>query len=174
MTASLARYPPEVKRRRREAASATMGAMSDGGHLVVAAPGGEIRIPLSEIDLSFSRSGGPGGQNVNKVSTKVEIRFRPAESSALTPEQAERIARRLSNRITKEGELLLTSSETRSQDTNRQLAIERLGNLLEGALARRKRRRRTRPTRASRERRIRQKKERGETKRLRRPPRRGE
>lgn len=149
-----------------------MGAMIDDGHLVVAAPGGEIRIPLSEIALSFSRSGGPGGQNVNKVSTKVEVRFRPAESSALAPEQAERIARRLSNRMTKEGEILLTSSETRSQDTNRQLAIERLGNLLENALARRKRRRRTRPTRASKERRLRQKKHRGEKKRLRqRPPR---
>jgi ribosome-associated protein len=147
-----------------------MGAMVDATHLVLKAPGGEIRIPLGEVSLAFARSGGPGGQNVNKVETKVEVRFSPAASSALTSEQATRIAERLANRMTKDGEIVLTASETRSREQNRMLALGRLETLLTGALARRKRRKPTRPTRASRERRLRGKKRRGERKRLRRPP----
>jgi ribosome-associated protein len=146
--------------------------MPDESHLTVKVPGGTVEIPLSEIEFGFARSGGPGGQNVNKVETKVEVRFRPSESSAFTEAQARRIEEKLANRITKDGDLLISSSETRYREQNREAALARLVSLLEGALKRPKRRKPTRPTRASRERRIRAKKERGEKKRLRKPPKR--
>jgi ribosome-associated protein len=132
---------------------------------------GDVRIPLSEVSVRFARSGGPGGQNVNKVETKVEVRFRPASSSALTEEQVERIERKLASRLTKDGELIVVSEKTRHQEQNREDALARLAALIEDALRVPKPRRKTKPTAASRERRLRDKKRRGDTKRLRgRPP----
>jgi ribosome-associated protein len=131
---------------------------------------GRVRIPLSELSYRFSRSGGPGGQNVNKVETRVEVRFTPAESSALTPEEVERISRKLAPRMTGEGEILVVADTTRHRERNRQEALDRLAALIEEALRVPKRRRKTRPTRASKERRLEEKRQRSETKRHRRPP----
>ena len=131
---------------------------------------GPIEIPLSEIDVSFARSGGPGGQNVNKVETKVVLRWRPAESAALTGERLERLMKKLRSRLTTEGELIVTSERHRTQDRNREDALAKLAALVEDALKVPKRRRKTRPSRASKERRLAAKKRRGERKRLRGEP----
>ena len=131
---------------------------------------GPVRIPVSELRFAFARSGGPGGQNVNKVETKVEVRFSPRTSSALTPEQVARLERRLASRLTNDGELIVTSETTRYRERNREDALARLAELIANALKIPKKRRPTRPTRASRERRITGKKQRGDVKKMRRPP----
>jgi len=131
---------------------------------------GPIEIPLSEIDVSFARSGGPGGQNVNKVETKVVLRWRPAESVALTGERLERLMKKLESRLTTDGCLIVTSERHRTQDRNREDALTKLAGLVEDALKVPKVRRKTRPSRASKERRIQAKKQRGETKRMRGEP----
>ncbi len=131
---------------------------------------GPVRIPLSEISFAFSRSGGPGGQNVNKVETRVEVRFRPSASAALTPAQVARIRKALASRLTKEGDLVVVSDRTRYRERNREDALERLAEMLAGALAVRKKRIPTRPSRAARERRLTEKRRRSEKKRIRREP----
>jgi len=119
--------------------------------------------------LSFARSGGPGGQYVNTSDTKVVLHI--AISSIPLPEkQRERVLRVLENRINLAGELVVQSSETRSQVHNRELAFERVHRLILSALVPVKKRRPTRPSRASQEKRIRRKKSQGEKKRMRRPP----
>ena len=132
---------------------------------------GSVRIPLAELSFRFARSGGPGGQNVNKVETKVEVRFRPAESAALSDRQAACIREKLGSRMTLAGELIVTSEKTRYRERNREDALSRLAALIAAALVEKKPRRRTRPTRASRERRLDGKRRRATTKRNRRPPR---
>jgi ribosome-associated protein len=131
---------------------------------------GRTEIPDSELRFEFARSGGPGGQNVNKVETKVTVRFTPRTSAALTPPQVVRIESRLAARLTNDGELLVSSGQTRHREQNREDALARLAELLRNALKVQKKRRPTRPTKASKERRIEGKKERAGTKRLRRPP----
>ena len=131
---------------------------------------GPVEIPLSEIQVSFARSSGPGGQNVNKLETKVILRWRPRESSALDADQLARIEAKFASRLTFEGDLLVTSERHRRQEQNRSDALERLAGLVADALKVEKPRKPTRPTRASQERRIADKKRRGETKRLRREP----
>ena len=131
---------------------------------------GPVSIPMDEIGITFSRSGGPGGQNVNKVETRVTVRFNPRTSSALTAAQVGWIEQRLASRMTKEAEIILNSELTRHRERNRKDALDRLAGLIREALRPRKKRRPTRPTRASKERRIGQKKRRGEVKRRRRPP----
>lgn len=127
-------------------------------------------VPESEISEWFSRSGGKGGQNVNKLSTKVGVRWNVENSQAFTAEQKEKIRRVLGNRMTKEGELIVVSQEERTQSLNRQLAFERLNNLVAGALTPEKERIATKPTRASKRERLGEKKKQKERKELRKRP----
>jgi ribosome-associated protein len=123
-----------------------------------------VALPVSEIELRFSRSSGPGGQHAQKNETRVEAIFDVEASSALTPAQKARVVR-------KAGPVLrATAQDERSQSRNRELAIERLVAALRDALRVERRRRPTRPTAASRERRLEQKRRRSTTKQLRRPP----
>jgi ribosome-associated protein len=128
-----------------------------------------LQIPESEIVFTASRGGGPGGQHVNKVATRVTLRFDVRNSASLDDAQRRRIESRLANRINKEGVLQLSSHATRSQAANKERLLERFAELLAGALKPRRRRRRTSPSRAARERRLREKRQRAETKRRRRP-----
>jgi ribosome-associated protein len=129
-----------------------------------------LTIPEGELELSFARAGGPGGQHVNTAATKVELRFDVERSQALSAEQKERIRRRLGSRLTKDGVLVLQASEHRSQAMNRRAVVGRFRNLLREAIRQPKQRKPTRPSRAARERRIEDKRRRSEKKRLRRPP----
>ncbi len=112
----------------------------------------------AEFTLSATRSSGPGGQNVNKVSSKIELRFNLANSLLLTEEEKNILAEKLTNRINNEGELIIVSQSERSQLQNKELAIERFYSLLEESLKPRKKRRATKPSLASKLRRLEQKK----------------
>ena len=125
---------------------------------------------LSEVTFSASRGGGPGGQNVNKVSTKVELRFPVGESQSLTETQKQRILSKLKNRITTDEELVLTSSAERTQWRNREKVTEKFFDLIEQALTPPKKRIRTKPTKASKLKRLENKKKQGQKKQLRKPP----
>jgi len=132
-------------------------------------PGG-IRIPLSELRFSFARSPGPGGQHVNKVNTRVELRFDLAASS-LPVELRQRALARLGARLNRAGQLVVASSRHRSQGRNRQDCVERFRALLAEALRPPgPRRRRTRPGRAAIARRREAKKHHSRKKSLRRRP----
>lgn len=122
-----------------------------------------------EAGWEFSRSGGPGGQNVNKVNTRATLRL-TIERLPVDEASKERVREKLANRITGEDELLIHASEGRSQSANRRAAVERAVSLLSAALHRQKRRSPTRPSKSSRERRIGSKKLRGRHKQNRRPP----
>ena len=125
-------------------------------------------IPEREISVHFARSGGAGGQHVNKVETKVELRFSPSRSSALSAADKEWLSRRLSNQLTSEGELIIVSERTRNQGRNREDALEKLAAVLLEALKRPKSRRATRPTRGSVQRRLQAKQARSKLKKNRR------
>ena len=124
-------------------------------------------IPSSELTFRFSRSGGPGGQNVNKLETKVELLFDVAHSAGLTDEQKQLVLTREKNRIDADGMLRVTAQESRSQFENREVAVGKFVAILAGALTKRKKRVKTRASKASREKRIEGKKIRGKTKRMR-------
>jgi ribosome-associated protein len=112
-----------------------------------------LQIPEEELEFSAARSGGPGGQNVNKVATKVTLRFDVARSPSLPPEVRERLQAKLASRLTKDGVLQVSVQDTRSQKTNRDRAVERFVALLQAALRPEKPRRKTRvPTSVKRER----------------------
>jgi ribosome-associated protein len=123
-----------------------------------------VAIPISEIDLRFSRSSGPGGQHAQKTETRVEAVFDVEASVALSDAQKARVKR------TAGPVLRAVAQDERSQARNRELAVERLATTLREALKVERRRRPTTPTSASRERRLTQKRRRGETKELRRRP----
>ncbi len=129
-----------------------------------------VAIPASELDFSYARSSGPGGQNVNKVETKVVLRFDLASSEALHPAERARAQRKLQTRLTKAGTLVLHCDRFRDRERNRAEAIERFRQVLGDAIARPRRRVATKPSRAQRERRISDKKQRGERKRQRSRP----
>jgi ribosome-associated protein len=123
-----------------------------------------VAIPVSEIELRFSRSSGPGGQHAQKTETRVEATFEVETSEALSPVQKARVLRRA-------GPVLRSvAQDERSQARNRELALERLAASLRQALRVERPRRPTRPTPAARERRLEEKRRRGETKQLRRRP----
>ena len=94
----------------------------------------KIMIPESELEFSFARSSGPGGQNVNKVNSKAILRWNVLDSSILTQEQRDRIFMKLSNRLTKEGDLLVSCDDERDQTKNKKLAQKRLQDLVDKAL----------------------------------------
>lgn len=117
-----------------------------------------------EFAFQASRSGGPGGQNVNKVSTKVELRFHIANSALLTDDEKVIISDKLINKINNLGELILVSQKERSQLKNKENVIEKFYLLIEKALTPRKKRHQTKPTKASVQRRLASKKVQAKTK----------
>jgi len=125
------------------------------------------RIPLSDLSFSFSRSSGPGGQNVNKVNTRVSLTFDLERSPWLDRRQRARIRSRLGNRINREGILRISAGEQRSQKANREAVLARFRILLQQALREEKERKATRIPARARERRLREKKRRSLVKRLR-------
>ena len=124
-----------------------------------------ISIPEDELVFTASRSGGPGGQHVNKVSSRITLWFDVAHSPSLTDEDKELIMNRLAHRIGKDGVLRVVSQSTRSQLSNREFAIERFVELVREALRKLPARKRTRVSRAARERRLEEKKRRSGVKR---------
>ena len=114
----------------------------------------QLAIPDDEVSVSFVRSSGPGGQNVNKVATAVQLRFDLAGSRALSPEVKTRLRALAGRRVTADGALLIVARNHRSQGENRREAGERLTDLIRRSLAPPKARRPTAPTRAARERRL--------------------
>jgi ribosome-associated protein len=124
----------------------------------------KVSIPLAELRFRFSRSSGPGGQHVQKSSTRVELLFDVPNSPSLTDTQRQRVLKRLSSYVDSTGTLHLVSQSERSQWRNREEVMARFETLMRKALKRRKRRKPTRPTAASRERRLREKRRRSEIK----------
>ncbi len=128
-----------------------------------------LSIPENEIRFTFSCSGGPGGQNVNKVNTRATLWFDVSGSQSLDPFQKDRIRMKLATRINKKGVLHVTSFRHRTQAANRSAAMEHFAELLNQALIRKPPRKRTRVPQKSRERRLSDKKHRGRVKQQRAP-----
>src|SRR5438067_3231837 len=123
-----------------------------------------LRIPETEFVWSYVRSGGPGGQNVNKVASKAVLRWDLAASPSLPEDVKARLRAQQANRITAGGELVLTSQRYRDQERNRQDCLDKLREMIARAATRPKARRKTKPTRGSQEARLRAKKRRAATK----------
>ena len=126
-----------------------------------------IAIPDEELEWKFIRSSGPGGQNVNKVASAVQLRFLLPQNTSLPAAVRSRLQRLAGQRLIDDGTILIAARTERSQEQNRRAALERLADLVRAALIEPKIRRKTRPTRASKERRIDTKKRRAGTKRQR-------
>ena len=126
-----------------------------------------VTIPAAELSVAFARSGGPGGQNVNKVASKVELRWNPTTSAALGHDDRAWLVERLGNRLTTDGTLIVTSTATRDQLKNRDDATSKLALIVRAALDRPKPRRATKPSRSAKRRRVADKRHHGEIKRSR-------
>ncbi len=128
----------------------------------------QISIPESEIQIEFTGASGPGGQNVNKVSTKAQLRFAVGASLTLSEIEKERVREKLKNLLTKNDEIILTDQTNRLQSANRDAVVVRFQQLIQDALFVQKTRRPTRPTRASKERRLEAKRQTSSVKQARR------
>ena len=125
---------------------------------------------MSELLFTASRSGGPGGQNVNKVNSKVTLKWDVTHSVLLNENQREIITRKLASRLTKEGILILTAQDKRSQLQNKEEVISKLNHLLVKAFTPKKVRKKTKPSKAAQQARIKDKKQRSEKKQWRQKP----
>lgn len=124
-----------------------------------------VIIPGDELAIAFARSGGPGGQNVNKVASKVELRWNPTTSAALGDDDRAWLVQQLRSRLTSDGTLIVTSTATRDQGKNRDDATSKLALIVRTALARPKPRKATRPSRSAKRRRVADKRHHAEIKR---------
>ena len=127
-----------------------------------------LTIPAGELEIAFARSGGPGGQNVNKVSSKVDLRWNPMTSIALTHDDRARLLEKLKNRLTTEGQLIVTSTLTRDQIKNRADAMSKLALIVKAALDRPKPRKATKVSKGAKRRRVADKRHNSEIKKNRR------
>ncbi|MFP4620741.1 MAG: alternative ribosome rescue aminoacyl-tRNA hydrolase ArfB [Bacteroidales bacterium] len=123
-----------------------------------------------EFQFNTARSGGPGGQHANKTETQVELRFSIPESQILNEEEKQRMLKKLSSKVTKEGELIVTAESKRSQLQNKEEAMEKFYSMVEKALKKPKKRKPTKPTRAAKKKRLEEKKKHSEKKAKRKPP----
>ena len=144
---------------------ATSSLWTEDGSLAVNA---RVSIPVSELEIRATRAGGPGGQHVNKSSTRVEVLWRLSESAAVSEAQRARLLTRLASKLDTRGGLRVVAADTRSQSRNRELALERLAGVVRAALVVPKVRRATQPTYGSKIRRLDTKKRRSTQKRDRR------
>jgi ribosome-associated protein len=128
----------------------------------------EISLDENEIRMDFIRSSGPGGQNVNKVATAVQLRFDAVNSLSLPEEVRERLLHQERGRLTEKGEIIIEAQRFRTQGANRQDALDRLAEMVRKAAQKPRVRHKTRPTLASKKRRLESKHRRSETKTLRR------
>lgn len=126
----------------------------------------DLQIDERELQIDFVRAAGPGGQNVNKVATAAQLRF-DVRASSLPEEVKERLIHLAGNRMTSEGVLLIEAKRFRTQEQNREDAIQRLVELIRKALVKPKARKKTKPTAAAKEERLKEKKRRGEIKKIR-------
>ena len=122
------------------------------------------KIPYNELEFTASRSRGPGGQNVNRTNSAVQLRFNPANSTAFTDFEKGRILEKLTGRLTEEGDLLIRSEESRDQEANKKRCISKLDEILEKAFFRHPPRRATKPTRSSQRKRVETKRARSDVK----------
>lgn len=127
-----------------------------------------IVIPLHEIEITASRASGPGGQHVNKTSTRITVRWNVPKTTALTPEQKELVLATLEGILTNDGDLIIHASSSRSQDQNKHQALEHLADRIRRALYVQKKRMKTKIPKAAKAKRVEKKRHHGEIKKMRR------